>query len=118
MHLPSQPILPVMDSLFLPSDTAFTVDYMNFWILLKFECSTEFIWDICDHFVAAILLCKALFIETVKVMREEERKKCIWGEMEMYNCEVDVHAMQTSVCVCELVFHVTHTEAVPLHCAV
>lgn len=111
MHLPSQPILPVMDSLFLPSDTAFTVDYMNFWILLKFECSTEFIWDICDHFVAAILLCKALFIETVKVMREEERKKCIWGEMEMYISTVKwMHTQCKQVCVCVSWCFMLHTQ--------
>lgn len=37
-------------------------------ILLKLECSPEYFCDVREHFAATILLCKALFIETVKVI--------------------------------------------------
>lgn len=52
---------------------------MNFEYYFKFKCSAESVWDIY-HFVAATLLCKALFIETVKVMRGEDRKSIFEGK--------------------------------------
>lgn len=86
----------------------FIVEYMN--LNIKFKISADFRCDIWSHFVAATLLSEALFIETVKVMSEEEKKTCIWGEMGMCISSANWKRTQCKqACVCVTWCFMLHT---------
>lgn len=79
-------------------------------LLLEFKCSTEFMRDIGDHFVAAVLS----FSLSLLICQSDEGGK--GNKMELHIRSVQWKYIHANKCVCGTCC--THTEAVLLHCAV